>query len=128
MRAQVIMEAYGSMIALGFEYLICSSFPHKMEMVKQDIILSTKASGPRIASHTHANHTCIGTGRAATAPAVAPVSTDRLFERCGWLSHVWAHLYVCMFVCICLSICVFVWLFVCVFVCLFAYSHTCRNA
>jgi hypothetical protein len=30
---KVMMETYGTMVALGFEYLICSSFPHKMEMV-----------------------------------------------------------------------------------------------
>jgi hypothetical protein len=27
---QVIMDAYGTMVALGFEYLVCSSFPNKV--------------------------------------------------------------------------------------------------
>jgi len=34
---QVILDAYGTMVALGFEYLICSSFPRKMEMVRSNL-------------------------------------------------------------------------------------------
>lgn len=35
------MDAYGTMVALGFEYLVCSSFPHKMEILMNDINLFT---------------------------------------------------------------------------------------